>query len=113
MPGQITKAQAQAALAAVRTQFAAYFADGDIPGPKLYPPGFHDRSWTIAWEEGPYEWALLAFHGGFDEEIYALVLPEAGPEAARRMATKPGVAHPDGVDSEPVNSWCLALYPTD
>lgn len=37
--------------------YATYIEAGIHP-PKVYEPGFHTDTWTIAWEEGPYEWAL-------------------------------------------------------
>lgn len=52
-----------------------------------YGPGFHSSCWTLAAEEGaPYEWTIEASE----------VLNGSGPVK---------------VFSEPVNHWCLGLYP--
>lgn len=52
----------------------------------LYPPGFHADGYTIALEGGPEDWP---WHLTQDETI-----------------TMPG-----GIFAEPVNGWCLGLYP--
>lgn len=108
---QVTRTQAEAALAAIRTQFASSLSD-DGQQPQLFEPGFQCSGWAIGWEEGPHEWTYAAFHGGFDDEMYGLAV-EAGAdrEQARRLATIAGVPVPAGVFAEPVNHWCLGLYP--
>lgn len=54
-----------------------------VPQPKVYEPGFHASTWTIAWEEGPYQWPLT-----FQAQNHCL----------------PGHV-------EALNHWCLAVYP--
>lgn len=104
---------ARAALAAVKAQFAA---DIDEIGhaPVLYEPGFHARGWTIAWNGGPEEWTLRAFQGYFDSAAYRKHRDDgADPTTACDLATTNNHPAPTGVWAEPVNSWCLAIYPTD
>lgn len=121
MSQQLTKKKAEACLAAVKAQFKEYLGDG-ADEPKLYEPGFHADSWTIAWEGGPFEWTYLAFKGGFDDEMYRLAmdamietgtLDEAGRAKAREMATKQEHPRPAGVFTEPLNHWALCLYRED
>jgi hypothetical protein len=109
-PG-LTRSRAEKALAAIRAQFATD-VEGSGTEPTLYEPGYHTEGWSIGWEEGPHEWTYRAFGGGFDDELYGLAL-EAGvdDERAQRMATDDGYPCPAGVFAEPVNHWCLALYP--
>jgi hypothetical protein len=107
---QITKAKAEECLTAVKTHFAAAIEAGMDP-PVLYEPGFHTSAWSIAWDGGPYEWAILAFHGGIDEDTYELAANEGvSPERAREIARVAACPVPAGVFVEPVSSWCLGLY---
>jgi hypothetical protein len=54
---------------------------------RVRAPGYHSGGWTLAAEEGaPYEWTIEASE----------VLNGSGPVK---------------VFSEPVNHWCLGLYP--
>jgi len=117
----LSKTKAEQCLAAVRVQFAAYLGDG-APEPRLFEPGFHSDGWTIGWEEGPHEWSLRAFVGGFDDETYGLAV-DAGLEAglapeqalanARTVAQLPEHPRPVGVFTEPLNHWALCLYRED
>lgn len=50
---------------------------------------------AIVWEEGPYEWALLASGGGMSE--FGTVHQP--------------IEEPEGVFLEPVTSWALGIYP--
>ena len=86
----ITKRQAEATLRRLRKQFAGY----NTESMKLYEPGYHTRGWSIAWEEGPYEWAILAIHGGYGEH-----------------GRIPAVEAPKQVFVEPQNHWLLGLWP--
>jgi hypothetical protein len=81
---QLSRFKAEKVLAAVNEQFADKFDPDAGPGdkPTLYEPGFHADGWTIAWEGNP-EWTLQALQ---DKKI-------------------------KGVFTEPVNHWCLGLYP--
>ena len=110
---QITREQAEACLAAVKKQFASTIGAG-YPEPKLCEPGDLAESWTIVWEEGPFEWTYRAFQGGFDEEIYTLARDAgATEEQATKTATDDGVPTPAGVWTEAKNHWCLCLHPRD
>lgn len=111
MTHQLSKDQAEQALAAIKQQFG-YQVDAGYPGPVLQEPGFQCDGYAIAWEEGPYQWTYHAFHGGHDEEVYTLAV-DAGmtAERAKQVATIAGVPHPEGVHAEAVNHWCLGLYP--
>ncbi len=113
MSDTITRKQAEAALASVREQFAAYLGDG-ADQPSLKDPGEECHAYAIAWEGGPYEWTYIAFDGGFDDEMY-LAARDAGAtdEQARNAASKPAVKPPAGVFPDPVNHWCLGLYPDE
>ncbi len=112
MTKHITRRQAEETLQIILQQFRPYVADDSKP--VLYEPGHHSDSWSIGWDDGPYEWTYRAFVGGFDEEIYFLAL-DAGTtkEAAENMAKMPAVNPPKGVFPEPINGWCLGLYPDD
>lgn len=107
---QLTQAQARACLAAVEKQFASHITEGCRPA--LVQAGHQCSGWAIVWEDGPHEWALRAFHGGYDEETYQLAR-EAGftPERAEDAARVGGVPCPEGVLAEPVMSFTLGLYP--
>lgn len=112
MSTPISREQAEATLAAVKAQFAAYLT-GDIDPPVLCEPftqiTFH---WSIAWEDGPEGWAYRAFIGGLDEELYDLAR-EAGadPRRATAIATSGPASRPAGVAPEPYYGWLLGLYP--
>jgi hypothetical protein len=107
---RISEAQARQCLAAIERQFAPYI--DQTCRPTLAKPGEQCSGWAIVWEDGPDEWALRAFHGGHDEELYHLAR-EAGatPEQARRTAQVGGVPCPAGVFAEPVMTFVLGLYP--
>lgn len=76
------QAVANHVLGLVLRDYSTYMEAGIHP-PKVYEPGFHAETWTIAWEEGPYEWAI-------DWSMRGYCLP----------------GH-----VEAVNHWCLAIYP--
>lgn len=54
--------------------------------------------YAIVWEEGPYEWAYNAIHGGTDEEFGGTIQP-ADP------------IH--GVTTEAYTTWALGIYPEE
>lgn len=100
---RVTKREAERTLAAVRRAFKAYVSDGY--GPKLVKDwnwGFtvaHDYDWAIVWEEGsPYNWTYLFPDGGIDEEF---------------GGRHPAVDLPDGVWTEAITGWALAIYPDE
>lgn len=80
----VTQATAEQCLAAVKLLFADVIAES-AEEPKLYPPGFHDSGWTIAWE-GRHEWTLFT-------------LVDPNPRG-----------WPEATIAEPVNGWCLGIY---
>jgi hypothetical protein len=116
----VTKAQAEATLAAVKAQFAAFLNPMTLDG-TTYDPTYPDPVlvWdytdsghpAIAWEEGPDEW-VYTIHGGTSEEeasLMALAAEEFGatlPVPVRKPATIPA-----GVFVEPVNHCALGVYP--
>lgn len=51
--------------------------------PTLYDPGFHCSGWAVAWEEAPDGWVH---------------------EVSKHVRI-------EGVFIEPVNHWCVGLYP--
>ena len=82
MAKNVTKAQVNA----VARKLAEHFG---VPVSTFtaYEPGYHSGGWTLAAEEGvPYEWTIEASE----------LLNGSGPVK---------------VFSEPVNHWCLGLYP--
>jgi hypothetical protein len=82
---QLTHSQAKAVLEMVRAWIATTdpYAAKEV---RLYEPGFHTGGWSIALEGGPYEWPMTVC------------------ESLRATC-------PVGVFAEPVNHWCLGLYP--
>lgn len=125
----ISRELAEAALAAIREQFKAYLQpytmdDGTVlpapEGPELVEDFRQEGHWAICWESGPDEWALRAFAGGVDPEIwhemYAELRSQGMSEAdatagARVIAQDPAVACPPGVYAEPYMSFILGLFP--
>ena len=82
MAKNVTKAQVNA----VARKLAEHFG---VPVSTFtaYEPGYHSGGWTLAAEKGvPYEWTIEASE----------LLNGSGPVK---------------VFSEPVNHWCLGLYP--
>lgn len=92
----VRKRDADKALTAVKSRFKGWF-DGPDDGPKLVK----DWAWigspapyAIVWEEGPYDWAMLATGGGRTEFGFAV-------EPVRV----------DGLFLEPATGWALSIYP--
>lgn len=126
----ITRTQAEAVRTAVAEQFRSYWQGFTIPadedGPeRVYPDtqgpvlvehyeswGGSDIRWAIVWEEGPFEWAMNASMGGYDDEV-AEALLACGKDRtyAEQQATVEAVTTPDGVFVEPVNGYVLGVYP--
>jgi hypothetical protein len=108
MTKQLTRARAEAALAAVRKHYQLYYIGAE--GPKLFPPDEDRECWLISWEEGPYEWAYRASDGGIDPEVLAQMSEfNLTPERAREAATFPAINFPRGVYVEPYYSYALGL----
>lgn len=131
---KISRAKAEAALAAVKETFKSYlepqtyeaFTDStgkEWPertyGPECTPPilveDWNGPGWAICWEEGPSEWAYRATMGGTAEEDRVLVAAAAqgtgvDPQAAvgRIKPTEP-TSWPKGVYAEPYYSFVLCL----
>jgi hypothetical protein len=83
MTQHLSKATAEHCLNLVTIWLAAHGAE---EAPKLYEPDFHCGGWAIALEGGPIAWTL-------------------------DLTDSDGVTWPKGVFAEPVNHWCLGLYP--
>lgn len=140
MTRALSKQLAEAAHAAIREQYKTYLEpyqfDNGSSSPGIDPPTLVENyadtgHWAISWEEGPDEWAMRAFQGGFSEELYTLGYPDAlhvaktekglvgeqaerwAAEEARKVATEQGAPCPKGVFAEPYYSFVLMLYPTD
>lgn len=60
------------------------FQESELP--VLYQPGHEGPMWVLSLEGGPEDWTIMLSHNDT-------------------------VKWPDGVFVEPVNSWCLGLYP--
>ena len=114
---QITRPQAEAALAAVKQRYAAYmqpvvldsFTIPGLPEPVLEQI---EGTWMISWEDGPSEWAYRASMGGSSEEdraLFAAASQEFGTEMKPSEETP--VTWPKGVHAEPYFSFVLGLYP--
>lgn len=100
----ITEEQAQAALEAVKKQFAPYMEPGYGP---VLERDYHwldkPTPWAVVWEMGPYQWACAGPGGGLNEEAsFALGKVVMFPEAPD---------WPEQVWAEAVTGWCLALHP--
>lgn len=107
----ITTAQANAALNAVREQYATAMAAEMYPEPTLVEDYTESGHPAIVWEEGPYDWPFL-IHGGTSEEDHAL-FAEASAEFGQTMAppVRPPAKIPTTVFAEPINHIALGLYP--
>ena len=133
---KISKAKAEAALAAVKEQFKVYLepmvmeaftaTDGTEYPERTYPPecpeptlieDWDGPGWAISWECGPSEWALLVNGGGTSEEsreLVAAAAKEFGADPAQALASMKQiepVTWPKGVFGEPYYSFLLCLYP--
>lgn len=67
----------------VRTAIADRYDPEMFGTPTLYEPGFHCSGWAVAWEEAPDGWVH---------------------EVSQHVRFR-------GVFIEPVNHWCVGLYP--
>ena len=95
----VTKRQAEAVHKRLKEAIPAYVTedygptlvehwDWNGPGPR----------WSIVWEGGPYDWAVIFPHGGID--------PEFG-------TTYEAVELPKGVWTEAMTGWALSIYRED
>lgn len=106
-----TKRQALSALRAIRKFYG--YKPGDEDGPKLveeYHGWYSTYRNAIVWEEGPFEWAIRAASGGFDEERYHDLKEFLSREEAIEKAKQQPVKAPKGTFLEPINSYSLGLY---
>lgn len=113
--GQATKRQAQTALRAIRKAYGFKPGEDDGIGPKLveeYHGWYSTTRNAIVWEEGPFEWAIRASLGGFDEELYHDLKDFLPREEAIEKAKQQPVKVPKGTYLEPINSYSLGLYTT-
>lgn len=124
MSNKITQQQAEAVLAAVKAQFAAYLEPITLDGGRVIagdpPPtlvmDYEDvagrRIPAILWEDGPGEWADRASMGGTSEEERVLVAQAAeefGVPYVKPADDEP-VPLPAGVTVEPIYSFVLGIY---
>jgi len=109
--GKVTKKQAEQVRKAVRSQFAPYLKD-DQRYPKLIDNRdryFDDRGpdWLLVGEFA-HEWALgvLSGEGGaYDDEMSALT--------GKMCCIPKAEGWPEGIWTEPVNGYQLAIYTID
>ena len=109
--GLATKRQAQSALNAIRKAYG--YKPGDEGGPQLveeYHGWYSTTRNAIVWEEGPFEWAIRASMGGFDEEMYHDLKQLMPSEEAAQKAQQQPIKVPKGTYLEPISSYSLALY---
>lgn len=105
-----TKRQAQSALRAIRKFYG--YKPGDEDGPKLveeYHGWYSTTRNAIVWEEGPFEWAIRASLGGFDEEMYHDLKEFTTLSEAGRLAQQQPIKMPKGTYLEPISSYSLQL----
>jgi hypothetical protein len=106
-----TKRQAQSALRAIRKFYG--YRPGEYGGPQLveeYHGWYSTTRNAIVWEEGPFEWAIRASLGGFDEELYHDLKGFMPSEQAAEKAKQQPIKMPKGTYLEPINSYSLGLY---
>ena len=60
--------------------------------------------WSVVWEEGPYDWAMVDAMGGISEG--AMMVADALGTAPKETAP---VATPSGTYLEPINGWSTAI----
>lgn len=104
----LSTAKAQAALKALvdHPAFKAYIQPGlGFSEPVLVEAWSANGDWAITWEEGPFEWAMVATAGGVDEEMASL-----GEEFGISPVFHAPVEFPKGVYAEPYSGCVLALY---
>jgi hypothetical protein len=118
----ISRAKAEAVLAALTTQFAKYLAPVDLGDgrqmPGAEPPRLVERvdgtpHWGIEWADGPDNWVDIAFSGGVDDTSYQL-LRDIGfaPAKAESGSAVAGVKVPTGVQVDAIRYGVLGLYPS-
>lgn len=83
----LTIGKAEQAKRAAEAWFEEWFSWSDTP--VMYKPGHEGAMWVLSLEGGPDDWPFR-ISGGTD---------------------LPGAKWPAGVFAEPVNGWCLGLYP--
>jgi hypothetical protein len=112
----ITREKAEATVRAIEGQFKSFIEAYDGRSrPILLDPDTHaDDAWSVAWEDGPDEWAYHAFAGGIDEEVYHLAI-DAGATTDQAITTATVKPHacPTGVYVEAYYSFVLCLYPAN
>lgn len=110
---KVTRKQAEDILQAIKQRYRAYIETPE-DGPTLRVLAQREAGrWSINWEDGPDEWALRVFGGGFNEEIFWEANAEFGETKARELATESAFPQPhaDAVFVEPIYSFELGLYP--
>lgn len=126
MSNKISRRKAEAALAAVKAQYAAYFQpirlDDNDPESRIISEGWPEpvlvdrgHRWDIVWEEGPDEW-VFTLDGGSGEESRVLAAQAAREfggdvDQAVKAVERPAAKMPAGVYVEAVNHVSIGLYP--
>lgn len=94
----LSRKLAEQSLDAIKERFKVWVEEeGEQYGPKLVE-AWDGTHWAICWGGGPYEWSILAVHGGNDLEFGNTI------EAAANFPT-------DKVFAEPYCGSVLMLYP--
>lgn len=116
---KLSQSKAQAALAAVKAQWATDLTPQTIEGTTydpLYPEpvlveDWDGPGWVVVWEEGPEEWIYLL--GGGTSEHDRVLFANASEEFGTLLTPRPREAAkmPEGVHADPVNHVVLGLYP--
>ena len=107
-----TKRQAQTALKYIRQAYGFVPGEDDHIGPRLveeYHGWYQTYRNAIVWEEGPFEWAILAARGGFDEERFHDLKEFMSREAALEKSKRKPVKTPKGTYLEPISSYSLLV----
>lgn len=102
------RAKAEKVLASLTEMYSEEITGGLFPAPTLMDDAYGSE-FAIAWEEGPYEWALR-LDGQPDRELL-LLATDAGIDSddATKLATTKSLVVPDGVEVEPFYSFVLCI----
>lgn len=102
------RVKAEQVLASLTEMYAEEIAGGLFPAPELIENAY-SADFVIAWEDGPYEWAVR-LNGQVDREML-LLATDAGIDSddAHRLASTKSLVVPDGVEVEPFYSFVLCI----
>lgn len=99
----VKKKDALKVLAQVKARYKGW---GSVPTLVKDWDWYGGAPYAIVWEEGPYDWAIAATSGDYDEVDYL---------AAEVTGSLPKPKPPIGVEGvfvEPITSWSLGVYPS-